>query len=144
MNKFKKIPRYTLHCGNTEFFNYVKTKLLIQENYCPTIDKETMTISFNDGNVEKYDSYVKFMEEVKEINGTIAQYNKEFNKNTRKMIKSRMVPQSWINEFKSKTHKLSDGAGTKLSQFKDILSKAVSKETEGIDYIIMNGVKQYI
>ena len=31
-----------------------------------------------------------------------------------------------------------------LTSFKDILSKAVSKETEGIDYIIMNGVKQYI
>jgi len=144
MKTFKKITGYAYHCGNTEFFNYVKTKLLIQENYCPTIDRETRTITFNDGNVEKYDSYIKFMEEVKEINGTIAQYNKEFNKQTRKMIKSRMVPQSWINEFKSKTHQLSDGAGTKLSQFKDILSKAVSKETEGIDYIIMNGVKQYI
>jgi hypothetical protein len=55
-----------------------------------------------------------------------------------------MVPQSWIDEFKSKTRQLSEGAGTKLSQFKDILSKAVSKETEGVDYIIMNGVKQYI
>jgi len=144
MSKFKKIPRYAYHCGNTEFFNFVKTKLLIKESYCPTIDKETMTISFNDGNVEKYDSYVKFMEEVKEINGTIAQYNKEFNKNTRKMIKSRLVPQSWIEEFKSKSLQLSKGAGVKLDQFKDILNKAISKETEGVDYIILNGVKQYI
>jgi hypothetical protein len=144
MSKFKKIPMYAYHCGNTEFFNFVKTKLLIKENYCPVIDKENKTISFNDGNVETYDSYIKFMEEIKEINGTIAQYNKEFNKQTRKMIKSRMVPQSWIDEFKSKTRQLSEGAGTKLSQFKDILSKAVSKETEGVDYIIMNGVKQYI
>ena len=134
MKTFKKITGYAYHCGNTEFFNYVKTKLLMQENYCPTIDRETRTITFNDGNVETYDSYIKFMEEVKEINGTIAQYNKEFNKQTRKMIKSRMVPQSWIEEFKSKTRQLSEGAGTKLSQFKDILSKVVSKETEGVDY----------
>ena len=137
MSKFKKIPRYALHCGNTEFFNYVKTKLLIKENFCPTIDKETMTISFNDG-------YVTFMEEVKEINGTILQYSKEFNKNTRKMIKSRLVPQSWIEEFKSKSLELTEGAGVKLDQFKDILNKVMSKETEGVDYIILNGIKQYI
>ena len=111
MSKFKKIPRYALHCGNTEFFN---------------------------------DSYVKFMEEVKEINGTILQYSKEFNKNTRKMIKSRLVPQSWIEEFKSKSLELTEGAGVKLDQFKDILNKVMSKETEGVDYIILNGIKQYI
>ena len=103
-----------------------------------------MKISFNDGNVEKYDSYIKFMEEVKEINGTIAKYSKEFNKNTRKMIKSRLVPKSWIEEFKSKSLELSKGAGVKLDQFKDILNKAISKETEGVDYIILNDVKQYI
>ena len=47
MSKFKKIPMYAYHCGNTEFFNFVKTKLLIKENYCPMIDKENKTISLD-------------------------------------------------------------------------------------------------
>ena len=144
MKKFRKIPRYAYHCGNTEFFNFVKTKLLIEEGFCPTIDKEALTISFNDGNVEKYDSYIEFMDEVKEINGTIQKYSKQFNKDTRKLIKSRLVKQSWIEEFKAKGLKLSKGAGTKLSEFGDVLKKVITPEIEGEDFIILNGVKQYI
>ena len=144
MSKFRKIPRYAYHCGNTEFFNFVKTKLLIQENFCPGIDKENMTISFIDGNVEKYDSYIEFMKEVNELNGTIAQYSKQFNKDTRKLIKSRLVPTSWIEEFKNKGRELSKGAGTKLSRFGDILKKAITPEIEGEDFIYLNGVKQSI
>ena len=79
------------------------------------------------------------------MNTILTKNNKEINKNTRKLIKSRMVNPQWIEDFKSKTSELRKGSGTSLSKFKDVLNKVLpSKETEGVDYIIMNGVKQYI